>query len=50
MTLVFLTVCFTAGLVAWLLDVHSADTPRLVAFTVIAGLGSGAFLGAWVLP
>ena len=29
--------------------VDRADTPLLVASTVIAGLGSGSFLSAWVL-
>lgn len=47
--LIFLTVLFVAGLIAWAIDVDRADTPLLVASTVIAGLGSGSFLSAWVL-
>ena len=47
--LIFLTILFVAGLVAWAIDVDRADTPLLVASTVIAGLGSGSFLSAWVL-
>lgn len=47
--LIFLTICFVAGLVAWIVDVDRADTPLLIASTITAGLGSGAFLSAWVL-
>ena len=46
--LVFLTVCFVAGLLAWILDVGRWDTPTAVAGTIVAGLGAGLFLGAWV--
>lgn len=46
--LVFLTVLFVAAVLAWMFDVDRHDTPLLVAGTVIAGIGGGLFLGAWV--
>lgn len=46
--LVFLTVMFAAGLLAWVLTVDRHDTPLLIAGTVVAGLGAGLFLGVWV--
>ena len=48
MTLIFLTMLFVAGLLAWILDVGDWDTGTAVAGTIVAGLGAGAFLGAWV--
>lgn len=47
--LIFATVLFVAGLVAWAIDVDRADTPLLVASTIVAGLGTGSFLSAWVV-
>ena len=46
--LLFLTVVFAAGLIAWILDLAHWDTPTAVAGTIVAGLGAGAFLGAWM--
>lgn len=45
--LVFLTVLFLAGLVAWVFTVDRRDTPLLIAGAVVAGVGAGLFLGAW---
>lgn len=45
--LLFLTVVFAAGLVAWILDLAHWDTPTAVAGTIVAGLGAGIFLAAW---
>ncbi len=46
--LIFLTVLYVAGLLAWLFDLRSKKTPVLLASVVIAGIGAGIFLGAWV--
>ena len=46
--LIFLTVLFVAGLVAWALDFGGHDTPTAVAGTIVAGLGAGVFLGVWL--
>ena len=46
--LLFLTVAFVAGLLAWILDLTRWDTPTAVAGTVVAGLGAGMFLGVWL--
>ena len=45
--LLFLTVVFAAGLVAWVVDLGEHDTVTAVAGTVVAGLGAGIFLGVW---
>ena len=45
--LIFVTVLFVAGLVAWILDLNRWDTPTAVAGTIVAGLGAGIFLAAW---
>ena len=45
--LLFLTVVFAAGLVAWVVDLGEHDTPTAVAGTIVAGLGAGIFLAAW---
>jgi hypothetical protein len=45
--LLFLTVVFAAGLVAWVVDLGEHDTVTAVAGTVVAGLGAGIFMGAW---
>ena len=45
--LLFLTVVFAAGLIAWILDLNRWDTPTAVAGTIVAGLGAGVFLGVW---
>ncbi len=45
--LVFLSILFTAGLLAWILDLAHWDTPTAVAGTIVAGLGAGVFLAAW---
>ena len=47
-TVIFLTMLFVAGLLAWILDLAHWDTPTAVAGTIVAGLGAGLFLGAWV--
>lgn len=47
-TVIFLTMLFVAGLLAWILDLANWDTPTAVAGTIVAGLGAGVFLGAWV--
>lgn len=44
--LAFLAVLYVAGLLVWLFDVGSLDTPTAVAGAVVAGLGAGLFLGA----
>jgi len=46
--LLFLTVLFVAGLVAWAVDLGGHDTPTAVAGTIVAGLGAGVFLGVWL--
>ena len=46
--LLFLTVAFLAGLVAWVVDLGGHDTPTAVAGTIVAGLGAGIFLGVWL--
>ena len=48
MTLIFLTVLFVAGLLAWILDLAHWDTPTAGAGTIVAGLGAGVFLGVWL--
>lgn len=47
-TLIFLTVMFVAGLIAWVADLGNRDTPTAIFGTVVAGLGAGIFLGAWM--
>ena len=46
--LLFLTLLFVAGLLAWILDLARWDTPTAVAGTIVAGLGAGIFLGVWL--
>lgn len=46
--LVFLSILFTAGLVAWVVDLGEHDTVTAVAGTIVAGLGAGMFLNAWI--
>ena len=45
-TLLFLSLLFAAGLLAWLLDFPHWDPPLAVAGAVVAGLGCGLFLAA----
>ena len=46
--LLFLTVVFAAGLVAWVVDLGEHDTVTAVAGTIVAGLGAGLFIAAFV--
>ena len=46
--LLFLTVLFVAGLVAWALDFGRYPTSVILPGAVVAGLGAGVFLGAWI--
>ncbi len=46
--LLFLTVVFAAGLAAWAVDLGEHDTVTAVAGTVVAGLGAGMFIAAFV--
>ena len=46
--LVFLTSLFAAGLTAWLLDFGRWDFGTQLAGGIVAGLGAGVFLGAWL--
>ena len=46
--LLFLSLLFVAGLIAWQLDLDRKDTPLVIVGTVIAGLSAGILLGAWV--
>lgn len=46
--LLFLSVLFLAGLIAWIVDLNRWDTPTAVAGTIVAGLGAGVFFGAWI--
>ena len=46
--LIFVTVLFAAGLVAWVVDLGEHDTVTAVAGTIVAGLGAGVFLGVWL--
>ena len=46
--LLFLTVLFVAGLIAWALDFGRYPTSVILPGAVVAGLGAGLFLGAWV--
>ena len=50
MTLTFLTVMFVAGMVAWITDRSWPWTDTAAAFpaAIVAGLGAGLFLGAWL--
>lgn len=45
--LLFLTVLFVAGLVAWALDFGRYPTAVILPGAVVAGIGAGAFLAAW---
>ena len=45
--LIFLTVLFVAGLIAWALDFGRYPTSVILPGAVVAGLGAGIFLGAW---
>ena len=45
--LLFLTVVFAAGLVAWVVDLGEHDTVTAVAGTIVAGLGAGMFWAVW---
>ena len=45
---VVLTLLAICGLIAWILDLANWDTPTAVAGTIVAGIGAGLFLGAWV--
>ena len=45
--LLFLTVLWAAGFVAWLLDVGRWPTAVALPGAVVAGLGAGIVLGAW---
>lgn len=46
--LLFLTVLFVAGLVAWALDFGRYPTSVILPGAVVAWLGAGIFLAAWV--
>lgn len=46
-TLVFLSVLWAAGFVAWLLDIGRYPLPVILPGAVVAGLGAGIFMGAW---
>lgn len=48
--LMFLTVLFVAGVVAWLTSRAWPwhDTPAAIAAGIVAGLGAGLFLNAWL--
>lgn len=46
--LLFLTVLFVAGLVAWALDFGRYPTSVILPGAVVAGIGAGVFLGAWI--
>jgi len=45
--LLFLTVLFVAGLVAWALDFGRYPTSVILPGAVVAGIGAGLFLAAW---
>ena len=45
--LVFLSILFTAGLLAWALDFGRYPTSVILPGAVVAGIGAGVFLGAW---
>ena len=46
--LLFLTVMFVAGLVAWALDFGRYPTSVILPGAVVAGIGAGIFIGAWI--
>lgn len=46
MTVPFLAVLFAAGVLAWLADVENWSDGQAFSGAVVAGLGSGMFLGA----
>ena len=46
--LIFVTVLFVAGLTAWVLDFGRYPTSVILPGAVIAGLGAGLFMAAWV--
>jgi len=46
-TLVFLSVLWAAGFVAWALDFGRYPTSVILPGAVVAGLGAGIFMGAW---
>ena len=46
--LLFLTVLFVAGLVAWALDFGRYPTSVILPGAVVAGIGAGIFIGAWI--
>ena len=46
--LIFVTVLFVAGLVAWALDFGRYPTSVILPGAVVAGLGAGIFLGVWL--
>ena len=46
--LIFVTVLFVAGLVAWALDFGRYPTSVILPGAVVAGIGAGVFLGAWI--
>ena len=46
-TLVFLSVLWAAGFVAWLLDIGRYPTADILPGAVVAGLWAGIFMGAW---
>ena len=45
--LLFLSVLFLAGLIAWTLDFGRYPTSVILPGAVVAGLGAGIFLAAW---
>ena len=46
-TLLFLTVCGAAAIVAWIIDLPNRTDLEAAAAAIVMGLGAGMLIGAW---
>ena len=46
-TLLFLTVCGAAAIIAWIIDLPNRTDFEAAAAAVVMGLGAGMLIGAW---
>ena len=46
-SLLFLTVCGAAAIVAWIIDLPNRTDLEAAAAAIVMGLGAGMLIGAW---
>lgn len=45
--LLFLTIMYAAGMIAWAINFDTRSTPIMLAGVIVAGVATGMFLGVW---